>query len=264
MNKSALVIVFLLLSFQSLSKVEVVENCYLQSNEDILLMNMFPWNQSPEEMKENFNLIYNSNKRMDNRVFFDGESFKMPFKSYSDKTLYATVPENFINSIIAHIESALDKDYVEHINFSDMGHNHLFIPQKFYDEEISGLSMSTEKDILYEKLMGNTDLKILYHTAEQLEFFDDSDNLLESREIQKRFYTRNILGQNNGSQNLEILFNLEASGNAAHDYKVGKYKYWGAGFSFSSTSKGCFSYMKNGKRHFFDISAEDIGYGSSF
>jgi hypothetical protein len=245
------------------AKILINDNCYLSDSEDIMYMDMFPWNQSIKEMADNFNSIYNSKKRMDNRVFFDGKNFKMPFKSYMGGTRYAVVPEAFIESLISHFETALDKSYVEHINFSDMGHNHLFVPKKFYRDEIDSLSMVKDKHIVYEKFMNNSELLMLYHTAEQLRFFDENKNLLTDRRIQKRFYTRNLLGQNIKSNNLDILFDLKASANGVSNYKKDSYKYWGAGFSFSSTSQGCFSYKKNGKKIFFDLSAEDVGYNSS-
>ena len=245
------------------AKKAVNINCYKQEAEEVMYMDMFPWNQSNEQMSENFRLIYKSQKRMDNRVFYDGENYKMPFKSYGEETRFATVPKIFIESIISHMETALEKDYVDHINFSDMGHNHLFIPKEFYRNEISHLSMVTEKHLLYEKLMNNRNLLILYHTAEQLRFFNEDKTLITERSVQKRFYTRNLLGQNTKSNNLDILFDLKASANGTSKYKEDKYKYWGAGFSFSSTENGCFSYMKDGEKLFFDLSINDIGYKPS-
>ncbi|MFT6632112.1 MAG: hypothetical protein ACJAS4_002074 [Bacteriovoracaceae bacterium] len=245
------------------SKEPINSNCYIEDTEEVMFMDMFPWNQSEEQMAQNFNLIYKSNKRMDNRVFYDGENYKMPFNSYGEETRYAIVPKGFIEGLISHMESALDKGYVSHINFSDMGHNHLFIPKEFYKDEIKHLSMVREKHILYEKLMNNSDLLMLYHTAEQLRFFNEDKTLVTDRSVQKRFYTRNLLGKNKKSNNLDILFDLKASANGTSKYKEDQYKYWGAGFSFSSTEKGCFSYLKNGKKLFFDLSINDIGYKPS-
>lgn len=253
----------LMISTICFSGVAVNPNCYNNGSENIMYMDMFPWNQTQKEMSDNFKRIYVSGKRMENRVFYDGKQFLMPFKSYLEGVKYAVVPLNFINSLVSHIESALEKSYVDHINFSDMGHNHLFIPRDFYNKELSSISMVKEKNLLYQKLMNHEDLLMLYHTAEQLKFFDENKELQKDRYTQKRFYTRNIIGKNRPSKNLDLLFDLKASANGVSNFKQEDYKYWGAGFSFSSTKNGCFSYKKGNEIFFFDISPEDIGYNST-
>lgn len=246
------------------ASIEVRSTCYTSEHEEILYMDMFPWNQTKEEMKENFWEIYNSGKRMDQRVFFQDGRFLMPFKKSDKEVQYAEVPEVFISSLISQIEYVLDNDYVDYINFSDMGHSHFFIPLDFYNEELSTYSYANEKAKFFEVLMGEKEVLSLYHTAEQLKFFDKRGDKLPiaERYIQKRFYTRNLLAKNDGSKNGQFLFNLDASAQASTHYRPDSYRYWGSGISFNSTHNGCFSYEHDGQVFYFDISAKDVGYNS--
>lgn len=251
--------------FNSLASasIEVRPTCYASDSEEILYMDMFPWNQTKEEMEENFWQIYNSGKRMDQRIFFKDGEFLMPLKT-GGETQYAEVPEVFISSLISQIEYALDNDYVDYINFSDMGHSHFFIPLDFYNGELSKYSYAKEKAKFFEVLMSEKEVLSLYHTAEQLKFFEKRGDEfpLDDRYLQKRFYTRNFLAKNDGSRNGKFLFNLDASAQSSTHYRPDSYRYWGSGVSFNSTRNGCFSYKHDDQVFYFDISAEDVGYNS--
>ncbi|WP_412474282.1 hypothetical protein [Halobacteriovorax sp. YZS-1-1] len=260
--KKFIPVLALIISFKSFASIEVRPSCYLSDNEEILYMDMFPWNQTRAEMEENSWAIYNSGKRMDNRVFFEDDKFLMPFKASGGKTQYARVPEVFIKSLVSQIEYALDNDYVDFINFSDMGHSHFFIPNEFYNGELSKYSYAKEKAKFFETLMNEKSVLSLYHTAEQMKFFEKRGDEfpLADRYIQKRFYTRNFVAKNDGSRNGKILFNLDASGQATSTYRPDEYRYWGSGISFNATKNGCFSFKKNGQVFYFDMSADDVGY----
>jgi hypothetical protein len=164
--------------------------------------------------------------------------------------------KNFLKNITDHVEQGLSNKYVDYIMFSDMGHSHFFIPEKFYNEELSPIPVG-ERDKMYEKLFAHEGLRTLYHTAEQLLMLDENNQLIADRHTQWRFYTRNLLGFNDGSKRIELLHQELNMANTARDYKAG-YRYWGAGYNISANKNGCFAYKDKGETKYFDISLKDL------
>ncbi len=252
-----------LLSISVIAQKKIRSECYSSANEERMYSDIFPWNQSKKEMLDNFNTIYKSGKRMDHRVFYEAGQYKMPITSPLYPTKYTIVPDIFIKSLITHIETALERGYVDVINFADMGHNHFFIPMDYYKKEVDDLVIE-QRDKGYEKMMGHPDMLMLYHTAEQLRFEEKGKKeLIEDRYIQRRFYTRNLIGQNDGSQKLDFIFDRLSGGkiNSSTSYKEKQYKYWGGGVSFNATKNGCFSFKdpRDKKIYYFDFSYNDLG-----
>lgn len=223
-----------------------------RAGDEVLYSSDFSWGMSLEDIKRANDEVYYSGKRLKNRAFFDGEKFILMAGKQQ-----VVVPENFILSIVKHVESALKRNYVDFIIFPDMGHSHFFIPQKFYDEELATLPTG-DKANLYNKMFSHPELKILYHTAEQLKMMDDEKKLLKDKHLQWRYYTRNIVGDNKAQGHLEIVRDIESNFNTAHDYEEG-FRYWGAGFNISANQEGCFPFVHNGKTFYFDLSLDDLG-----
>ncbi|MCP4915137.1 MAG: hypothetical protein GY909_18605 [Oligoflexia bacterium] len=258
--KTTIISLTSLLALGTLAKsVEVnIENCKEASkHEKILDSSDFKWNQTPEEIKEREIKLYNSEKRLEKRIFVNDQGkFVLPIDASFGGATEAIIPAHYINSVRAHIETALRRGYVESIIFSDMGHQHFYIPQKYYDEVINPIPVK-DKNIRYEKMLANKDLKILYHTAEQLKMVEDK-KLLDNRHLQWRFYTRNIVGDNKEQGTLELIHQKDHSHNTAREYDKG-YRYWGAGLYISANKNGCFAFKdKEGKTKFFDINLVGI------
>lgn len=161
-----------------------------------------------------------------------------------------------IQSVRLHIEEGLKRKYVDEVMFSDMGHSHFFIPMKFYREELSSIPVE-KKDELYEKMLAHPELKILYHTAEQLKMFDENRKLLDDRHLRWRFFTRNLVGDNKALGKMELLHNEDHSYNSANHYDE-NHKYLGAGFDLSANVNGCFPFEFKGKTYYFDLNFEGV------
>lgn len=216
----------------------------------------FPWGQTLTEAKERGKDLYHSNKRLDKRAYLNEKNeLVIPVNAgsvYKD----VKISETFVKSVRLHIEEGLKRKYVDIINFSDMGHSHFFVPEKFYNTELSDLPIE-DNHLLYEKMLAHKDLKILYHTAEQIKMKGPEGELLPDRHLQWRFFTRNFLGDNQAQGKIEFLHQEDHRYNTAHDYDPG-YKYWGAGFYLSASEKGCFPFEYKGKTYYFDINLDGI------
>ena len=231
------------------------------SQEEVVYSNDFKWGMSLEEMKTKFEEMYHSGKRLKSRAFHNGKDVVLPINNYGGETTYARLTKEFIQNVTDHIEQGLKNTYVNYIMFPDMGHSHIFIPQKFYEEVLASIPAG-EKHLRYEKMLAHEGVRFLYHTAEQLSMVDENGQLSEDRKVQWRFFTRNLVGYNDGSKRVELLHNEEHGHNTARSYHPG-YRYWGAGFNITGTSKGCFPYQYKGKTYYFDLSLEDLPMNSS-
>ncbi len=241
-----------------LATLHLQANCKKPTVKDpVLYLNEFPWGQNLEQMGELFEKIYNSESRLKDRFYFDGEGYKTDLETpYGVKKI--SVPQNFLDSVNTHIEKALKRGYVDYIFMPDMGHSHYFVPSDLYKEAVTDVPLE-EVSRVYENLMNMKDLKILYHTAEQLKVRDDNDELLKDPHIMWRYMTRNLVGSNDTLPVLDLLHNTESDKNTSHDYDP-NYTYYGAGYYISSNKNGCFTYKKGDKTYNYDITFSEYPY----
>ncbi len=225
------------------------------ADEEFVYGDDFSWHLSFNQMKDLFDKTYNSGKRLKGRFYFDPtENQIVAPLSYSEERSVVSV--RFIKSITEHIEKALKLTYADFIFFPDMGHNHFFIPNNIWDKY---LSIIDNKKTLYEKLFDEPQLRMLYHTAEQLQMLKrDTRELLDNRYTQKRYYTRNIIGSNNHDGVLDMVFSPIADFNTVRDFD--DHKYYSSGVNISASKDGCFSYEYKGRTYFYDISLYDLPY----
>jgi hypothetical protein len=229
--------------------------CQAISSDEATLSNAdFPWTITLDEAKERGERLYQDGKRLTHRAHLNekGELVLPYTQAFSSETQPIYLRPHFVKSIRRHIEEALRLGYVDIITFSDMGHNHLYIPWDFYNNEIAPIPASEGK-LRYEKMFANPEIKFLYHTAEQFKFYGDDGLLLPDRHIQWRFFTRNLVGDNKGEGRLEMIFNHSSSYNTAHTYEQKTYRYWGAGIYFTANKDGCFPFRVNDEIRYFDI-----------
>lgn len=238
-------------------------SCGVQTDdENILVRSDFRWNQPLDEMMERSESIYQEGKRLKRRAYIDEElNIVIPMENLHREERKIRLTPLFIASIRRHIEEALRLGYVDSITFSDMGHSHFFIPQDFYNDELAVIPIA-DRDVMYEKMLAHKDLKVLYHTAEQLKMFDEDRKLLENRHLQWRFYTRNLVGDNKGEGRLEFIHQEDHSYNTARGTLEG-HRYWGAGFYINANKEGCFPFTYEGKTYYFDLNLEGMDLGSS-
>lgn len=246
----------LLLALLVSTQVYSAERCTPQpQGEEVLYEQDFPWNQTLEQILEKAQEFYISPKRLSKRAYKNAKGeYVVPVRAGGDFK-EAKLSPLFIKSVTLHIEEALKRKYVDAIHFADMGHSHFFVPEKFYNDVLDPIPVD-QFHKLYERMLAHPELKILYHTAEQLVMKKDGV-LLPDRHIQWRFFTRNLIGDNKGLGKLELLHNEEHDYNTAHDYDPG-YKYWGGGYYIHANQNGCFPYNHDGKTYYFDINLDGI------
>lgn len=257
--KSIFIILFSLNVFASPNTVQVdLAQCAPESVADSQLKgNDFIWNYSLETMAQAFQQIYNQDdKRLPQRMYWDSKQKALVLPYLTERGGGVKVSPQFIENLKNHIITAYNQKYIDHVFFPDMGHSHFLIPNakwtKIYD-----LIPVSKFSRMYEKFFADPDLKILYHTAEQLQTLDGQDQVLPDSQIQWRFKTRNIVGFNNGKKELLVLQNPASKANTVDEYPG--HKWWGGGFNLSAHRNGCVSLKKpNGEELRFDLSLFDL------
>lgn len=231
-----------------------LQNCKAESNNDqIIYSNDFSWDYNLLELRAKFAEMYVSAKRLKNRAYVNSKGqIVLPYEASRGGNIVIT--KTFVEQIAAHVEQGFQKNLIDAVFFPDMGHSHLFIPQKKYDDYYSKFEPKQFSQF-YQKLFTDADLKILYHTAEQLKTRDEIGGLIQDPATINRYQTRNLIGSNNGGPVFTIQ-NPESPANTAHD--LPEHVYWGAGFNLSAQQNGCFSFQKNGQTYFFDLSMYDL------
>ena len=139
---------------------------------------------------------YDSGHRMEKRAYIKEGQFFLPVKNEDG----ASIKNQFFNNISNHIEISLERNYADYIFFSDMGHSHLLLPIDFYKNKIYTMPTKPRSKRI-EILLGNPNIKILYHTAEQLKLKDENKELLTDRKMMWRFFSRNVIGDNKNGKN---------------------------------------------------------------
>ncbi|MAV89801.1 MAG: hypothetical protein CL676_00155 [Bdellovibrionaceae bacterium] len=217
----------------------------------------FHWSFTPKEMALKFTEIYESGKRLPERVYYDAQekAFVFPNKTYKGELKIIRVTPEFLKSVTRHVETALEKGYAEQVFFPDMGHSHLYIPQGIWDAEFSDVPMD-QKDKLYEKMFAEPTLLTLYHTAEQLGTTDENKQILPDEHLKFRHLNRNPVGDNLGNGIVRMPTLLEDPANTVRE--LPGFKRWSGGYNISASKDGCFAYSHKGKVMYFDLSLEDL------
>lgn len=258
-----IITLFSLMTLTSAYGEEVVRksHCGVQPNDEPAVYSSdFSWGMKLDEIKKKYQEIYKSGKRLKHRAWFDGENIVMPHKGLGQTINKVKLTDTFIKSVRGHVENAIRLGYVDALIFPDMGHSHLFIPHDTYEKVQRASGRQTWK--FYELIFQQPDLKMLYHTAEQLEMLDENKKPVDNRKIQWRFFTRNLVGGNQALGKVELLHNEGHSHNTAREYDE-KHRYYGAGFNISASVDGCFPFKVNGETFYFDLSFYDLEPGSS-
>jgi hypothetical protein len=226
-------------------------------DEPILYANEFHWWYTHEEMMTRFDEVYSSGMRLFDRAYYDAEAdeFAMPItETWGGRVVLS---QRLIQSVGLHIQKALDRQYADAIFFPDMGHSHFFIPEEHWDANYAGTPVA-ELAGRYTRLFEDPELLVLYHTAEQLEMYDEEGALFPDRDLQWRYFTRNPVGDNRGLGRIDLLRDATNKGNTARDLEG--HHYLGAGFNVSASTDGCFPYVHNGEVYYFDLSLADLPY----
>ena len=234
-----------------------MDKCARASANDtnVLFEDDFKWGYSLPEIQQKFREIYTSGKRLSQRAYFDQEKNKLMLPPLSESQPPIEIEKKFIQNIILHIEEAFQKNVIDAVFFPDLGHSHLFIPDKRWEKIYAPMPVS-QMSLMMQKILADSSIKILYHTAEQLQMLDENKQLLPDERVQFRFKTRNLVGSNDGSKKLLFLQDPTSAANTAHD--LPGYYYYSGGFNISASQEGCFVYHHDGQAFYFDISLHDL------
>lgn len=224
--------------------------------EAVVYSNDFKWNLTLDEIKNLANILYKSEKRLAQRAYYDETMQSFVFPNPSERGGLIKIPAQFIKTISRHIEKAFERGYIDAVIFPDMGHSHFLIPIDFYKKDIESLS-NQKINLIYERIMNNNEVKVMYHTAEQLRFLDENKKLIDDKKIQWRYFTRNLVGHNSPEPELELV-DATATSLANTMSSARGYYWWGAGFNIHANEKACFKFQKNGKTMYFDLSLKDL------
>lgn len=225
------------------------------SEEPTLYSNAFTWGVTLESMAEKFDEIYGSSARLFGRAWFDEtrDVFIMPDKpNWGGEVILS---RRLIDSVRGHIERALALGYADFVFFPDMGHSHLFIPQDRWDEAYAGFEVSALSS-MRTALLDDPELRVLYHTAEQLTLVDEAGEIKKDRYLMWRYFTRNPVGDNRGGGRLELARDLSTAMNTVR--KFPGHHYYSSGFNVSANAKGCFPFVHDGQVRYFDLSLFDL------
>ncbi|MBI3549186.1 MAG: hypothetical protein HY078_09120 [Elusimicrobia bacterium] len=215
----------------------------------------FRWGLSLPELVTLFQKMYASPKRLPKRAYWNEqtERFELPYDEARGGA--AVLPESFVRAVTRHIERAYELDYIDAVFFPDMGHSHFLIPQAHWDKTYRSGPIS-EISRMYERLFLDPQLKVLYHTAEQMKAREENGEFVNDARTVHRHRTRNIVGTNSPDSDIELHFNPASTANTVGE--VPGYFWYSAGFNLSANENGCFVYQAKGKTYRYDISLYDV------
>lgn len=213
----------------------------------------FKWGYALPEMKARYEEMYTSGKRLGRRAFWNQKTGRLELPYDDGRGGAVVLPEQFVRSVIGHIEAASAASYIDAVFFPDMGHSHFLVPEKIWKDKLDSYPVERFSQ-LYTAMMSEPKLEVLYHTAEQLKTREEDGTLVTDARTQFRYQTRNIVGGNPGG--LKVLQNPESRANTVGD--VSGYFWWGAGFNLSASQDGCFAASVGGKTVRFDLSLFDL------
>lgn len=216
----------------------------------------FKWNMSLDEIKSAADMMYKSEKRLAKRAYYDERMKSFVFPEAAERGGNVRIPVQFIKTVAKHVEKGFEREYIDAVIFPDMGHSHFLIPNAFYKKELEIIPVE-KFNLLYEKIMANKDIKVVYHTAEQLKVLDESKKLMDDKKLQWRYYTRNLVGHNTADPDIELV-NATTTSPANTMSGMDGYYWWGGGFNIHANKNGCFSFKKAGKTMYFDLSLHDL------
>lgn len=238
---------------------EIRARCTPPANEPPIVSSDYRWDYDLPSMLRRYEEMYVSPKRLKDRARWDAASEKLLLPLPAVWGGPAVLSPRLVKSVSRHIETALARGYADAIFFPDMGHAHFFIPEERWLTAYQGMPVA-ETAKRYGKFFEDPELRVLYHTAEQLKTRDESGPSRD-RKLAWRFFTRSIVGDNRGLGAVEPHHDATNVANTVKAFDG--HRYYGAGFNLSANEKGCFRFNHQGRTWYFDISLKDIeGDGS--
>lgn len=214
------------------------------------------WNHTRDSLLTLAEITYNDpSARLPARAYWDNtkQSLVLPYPKEQGGPI--ALSKEFVENVSRHIEQALATGGAEAVIFPDMGHSHLFIPEKIWHEKYAKYSVPA-MSVMMAEIFKDPEIKVLYHTAEQLGMLDQDKNVINDPYVRRRHAMRNILGSNDKVTDIAFLQNPESKANTVRE--LPGYYWYSGGFNISANKNGCFSYVHNGRVMHFDISMYDL------
>jgi hypothetical protein len=189
-----------------------------------------------QDLKTKFEALYSSGQRLNHRVYWD-ES-EQSYLAETDRGLIH-LPKDFLAHLQTHFALALARGYADLLFYSDLGHGHLLVP--------------ASKKLSFAMALASPSLKVLYHTAELLKMrdgFSPDAPLPQDPWLAWRYFSRNVLADNQTGENLAVLFAKPPAYNTVR--AIEGYREIGT-FLVSASKEGCFPYEQGGKTLYFDL-----------
>lgn len=235
-----------------LSPLAMAERCQPEAPTDLKLYSTdLRWNQPLAEMKERYERIYSSGKRLPRRAYRDAATgaLRLP---HEDGTI--AIPEEFVAAVRTHIEKALRRKYADAVFFSDLGHSHVLIPEQKHQEHYRHIGSRAD---FYTQLFKDRDIRFLYHTAEQLQTAEQLHTAGSDPHLAWRQNTRNLVGENRPDGEVHVEPGYHERAHTLRD--VAGYHWYSAGFNLSASRDGCFPFITpTGETRYFDLSLYDL------
>lgn len=248
---------YFLVSLMSVSQAAptVAERCKRPAqNEPFVYSDDFKTWYTLEDMGKAFEETYQSGRRLKGRAFYDENLKSMVLTHHTGPV---KINSDFIKSVTRQVEISLERRYADFLFFPDMGHSHLHLPTEDYDR----MKSVSPINVMYEKFFAYPKLKMLYHTAEKLQVKPGErgqGGFPQDPILLWRYFSRNPVGDNNGGENVFVLFNLDQPNKYNTVKDVPGHSEYSSGFDISASKDGCFPYKHQGKTMYFDISLESL------
>lgn len=222
-----------------------------------LLRSDFPGRMSLDEMRDHFQWIIDSYRRMEFRGYRNQKGdytvalFRNNVTGATNSYGEVVIPKRVYKAIATHVNEALDKGYVSFPYFPDMGHGHLMLPGQI---ALKLFAMKSEnqmqEDDFLEEVFNHPELEILYHAAEHLDYIQNGQ-AVEELEFFRR--NRNIIGTIRNPKEIVTVDTgtLINTAGAPHDRQ-----YLGM-FYLSASREGC---LKLNDEFYYDISITPFSY----
>lgn len=210
------------------------------------------WYYSRAEVDKIYEVYhYNGESRLNNYIH---ETKDGNFIAKMDNGGPIQLPPEFVNHILNHLESAIEKGWVNYIFWADLNHGHLFVPTDLWNDkyEDGEYGLKAFHAQLQRLLSEDGDkLGILYHAAEHFCHLDPANK--------EAIRTRNVVGWFDGRP-IELTYPdpenslpAQLKANTAGDPPGYDRKWF---ISVSANASGYFAIHPNGEEIRLDISLD--------
>lgn len=211
------------------------------------------WYYTLQEVEDYYKIHYNRKERLPHYIYQE-EGRYIGSVETGDEVVTFEVPNNFIQSMLSHLQQGLEKDWFKFIFWADLNHGHPFLSIKAKQEHSAkyGELIGVEAVKYISNLLLHKDLGILYHAAEHFDYRDPTTD--------RYARTRNIVGWFDNKRPTEFIYPKPSTETERPFYQnpntvISPEGYKTCGFiNVSAHHNGTFSIAANGKTIRLDIS----------